>query len=652
MTTYTRTRFHDLKRSGTTQQALDSIWGDILVHRQALQDHCEELITTTPTLANALAVDRHLWKLVYYDAILECRKRLRLHTPPSSSGGGSSQSQGSSIAGSSSMRSSEIATSGTSADMPLDEWQREWWSVVLTTLFNEALGYFQSLYALVTTQLESTSALPFAIQHFRNSSSEPPPSFLIARRLLIYVGDIYRYQVMYLPQLAYGSAGPVDTTELLDLARCTYARASAMHFDSGRACMQMSLLAACAHQRFSAMFWHMCGLCYADHQHMRTKAMILATSQDHSDNDDDPIELLVVELAQAVVTSKRGGGRDTDKVYRQLLHALNEDLEEMRHGAAAAVVNLDADFWEREYQLGVALAALLTMTEEGSGDHSMRIQDLAVVLVQRQAMCLQQALELGETKSSVYPAISLCVWVDLWRSTTRLLAAGAPALVALLGQLIDDYPSSSGGGGGSAEQLEDVARTVLAHDVSLMGWRSLRSVQQSLRYDEIGCERLWPPDPQATVRVVLARAQLLLCAQSALCKIRSCVVPDFEFWCQRLTQVQKWAQPGGKYAVVLAAAVRQQLEADGGAATRAALGFARAAGVAEGEGLAQWEDAMAYLADGDSDDDERPAAADVPEEARAVLSCALRHQQGAAVATCSEELAFYASWFGVPSVSS
>ncbi|KAJ2887961.1 hypothetical protein IWW38_005032, partial [Coemansia aciculifera] len=498
---------------------------------------------------------------------------------------------------------------------PLDEWQREWWSMVLTTLFNEALGFFQSLYDLVTAQLESAHALPYAIQYLR-SGTEPPASFQIARRLLVYVGDIYRYQLMYLPQLAVGSAGPIDTAELLDLARCTYARASAMYFDSGRACMQMSLLlSVCTNQRFSAMFWHMCGLCYADHQHIRqrtTMAMRKSSEEQDDDSDDDPIEQLVVELVQAVVN----GNKETDEMYRQLQSSLNDDWEEAQRGMVE-LVDLDAGFWEREYQLGVALAGLLTATEgQAAGDHSVRIQDLAVVLVQRQAMCLQQALALGGgtgTGSGVYPAISICVWIDLWRSTGWLDArAGSAqeALLVLLSQLINEYSAAASSSG----TLEEVAQTVLAHDVALMGWRTLRSVQQRLRYEEIG--QWQPPDAQTTVRVVLARAQLLVQALVG----RSCAVPDAEFWCQRLKLVREWVRAGDKYRVVMAADTRRQLEADGGSAAKAALAFAARGSVVEHGGLAQWEDdAMAFMTSGD-EEDEWPVAADVPEEARAALS--------------------------------
>ncbi|KAJ2743978.1 hypothetical protein GGI20_003332 [Coemansia sp. BCRC 34301] len=645
MSVYIRTRFHDLKRLGSTPQILDSIWGDILVHRQVHQDYCSELITTAPTLANTMAVDRHLWRIVYYDVILECRKRLGLQAAHSNS----SQSQGSSIVGS--MRSSELISSSSratslSADIALEEWQREWWSVVLTTLFNEALGYFQSLYSLVTAQMESKGPLSFAVQYLR-TGAEAPSLLQMARRLLVYVGDIYRYQAMYLPQLAYGSAGPIDATRMFELARSTYGRAMAMHFDSGRACMQMSLVSACAQQRFMAMFWHVCGLCYADYQHMHTKAMALVTRQENGeyDEDDGPIEALVVELASAVVVA----GRSTDASYWQLLDALNADLEEMRRGAAA--VNLDAEFWEREYQLGVALAALLTVAEGRAGNDAMRVQELAAVLVRRQAMWLQQALELGESKGSVYAAVSICVWVDVWRSTTILsdwlVTQAADGGQALVGQLARLAESSSGGA------LDYVAQTVLAHDVALMGWRTLRSVQQTLRYEEIGRSELWRPDASDTVRVVLARVQLLMLAPGIRGgDERPCVVPDLGFWTQRLAQVQKWAQAGGKYRVVLAAAVQQQLEADGGVAARAALAFARAKRVVVGEGLAHWEsDAMAYLAEEDDDDGERPVAADVPEEARGVVSCALA-QRAAVIATTSEETAFYASWFRVGCVES
>ncbi|KAJ2401804.1 hypothetical protein GGF41_007669, partial [Coemansia sp. RSA 2531] len=95
------------------------------------------------------------------------------------------------------------------------------------------------------------------------------------------------------------------------------------------------------------MFWHMCALCYADHQHMCTNALAkVAAENSDDDDDDDPIELLVVELAQAVMAGKSD---EADEIYGQLLDVLNADLEEAKSGTA--VVNLDADFWEREYQL-------------------------------------------------------------------------------------------------------------------------------------------------------------------------------------------------------------------------------------------------------------------------------------------------------------
>ncbi|KAJ2732077.1 hypothetical protein IW152_004057 [Coemansia sp. BCRC 34962] len=605
MSEYMHTRFRDLKWS-STPQALDSIWGDILVHRQVLQEHCEDFIVTQPSIANALSVDRYLWKIVYYDAILECRKRLRLRAPQHSA------SPGSSIVGS--IRSSELQsssrTTSVSTDLPLEEWQREWWSIVLTTLFNEALGYFQCLYNLVLQQLESKHALPLAIQHFRAPGEPLPAPFLIARRLLVYIGDIYRYQVMYLPQLTYGSAGPVDTAELIDLARCTYARATAMFFDSGRACMQTSLLCICAHQRFSATFWHMCALCYADHQHMYTKALTKVAAENSENEDgDDPIELLVVELAQALVAGK---GNDADEIYSQLLVVLNVDLEEAKHGAA--VVNLDADFWEREFQLGVVLAALLTSTVLGhvEGRHATRIQDVAAVLVQRQVLFLEQALTLGENACSVYPAVSICVWIDLWRSTPLLLVdwlntqpASGRALLTSLAQLTLENRDGN-------EKSDAVAQSVLPHDVSLMGWMTLRKVQQHLHYEDIKSESLWP-DPGATTRVVLARVHLLMCMladsqfiraphpQAVVAMERVYVVPDFEFWCQRLVQVQKWARTDSAYYVVLAAAVRKQLQADGSTRAKAALNWVGSMRIGECDGLAQWEDAMAYLAAEDDD---------------------------------------------------
>ncbi|KAJ2745240.1 hypothetical protein GGI19_006521 [Coemansia pectinata] len=411
----------------------------------------------------------------------------------------------------------------------------------------------------------------------------------------------------------------------------------------------------------------MCALCYADHQHMYTNALVKVAaenSDDDNDDDDDPIELLVIELAQAVVAGK---GSETDEIYGQLLDVLNADLEEAKSGTA--VVNLDAEFWEREYQLSVALAALLTSTVLGQakGHNVARIQDLVSVLVQRQVLCLQQALALGEDAHSVYPAISVCVWIDLWRSTPFLTdwldtrPASGQALLTLLAQLVVDNLDGD-------EQLDAIAQSVLPHDVSLMGWVTLRRVQKHLRYEDIKCERLWP-DPRATTRVVLVRVHLLMQmlvdsqvvivpqSREIVAMGRVNVVPDFDFWCLRLVQIQKWAQPGSAYAVVLAAAVRQQLLENGGIGAKAALDFVHIMKVAEWEGLAQWEDAMAYLAAEDDDDsDERPTTSDVPEEARGVLSCALQLWHGAGVkevllATDSDEMEFYASWFGLGCVS-
>ncbi|KAJ2726774.1 hypothetical protein GGI07_000285 [Coemansia sp. Benny D115] len=138
---------------------------------------------------------------------------------------------------------------------------------------------------------------------------------MIARRLCMYVGDVYRYQYMYLPLLSFSDIGPVDTDNILNLARWTYGRAKAMYFDNGRAL----------------------------------------------DPDDDPLESLMVLFSQAVFASG-GSGAAVSGIFQSLLDALHEDLAEIAD--STAILNLDMDFWVREYQLSVILAALLTAITE------------------------------------------------------------------------------------------------------------------------------------------------------------------------------------------------------------------------------------------------------------------------------------------------
>ncbi|KAJ2000121.1 hypothetical protein GGI04_004279 [Coemansia thaxteri] len=544
---YLRERLRDLRRC-SGQQELDRVWGDILVHRQALQDSCTALVLAQAQTANAVAADKVVWKVAYYECMVECRKRLRLDTAQHSG------SHTSSLADSGSMRSSEQAAAaaassssgGGSGAAGLEEWQRCWWSVRLAALLNEGLGYFQGVYDAATAQLagredsppravlaygvgyEQRAVLEYGVEYVQRADAPAPAQLQIARRVLLYVGDVYRYQSMYLPQLARaGGAGlsGADAAGLLALAQWAYGRAAALHFDSGRACMQLALAAAA--------------------------------------------------------------------------------------GAAEGV-------WQR---------------------HGECVQGVAAAAVLRQARGLRRALAAGDGAAAGAAAGAVGVWVDVWRGSPRAgkwlrtqAAGAAAALREELAALVAAHGADPA-----------AAHTALAHDVALLGWRHLRAAQQRVRYDA-------PPAQTHAdvVRVVLARVVLLLrdVATGSLT-----VVPDCGFWLRHPARVLRWAR-GGACAVVLADAVAQQLAQRGGAAAAALRLFAPSAG------LARWADADALMADDDDDNDSgsgagRPTAADVPADARAALSCALRlMSSGAAVAvaTDSDEAAYYASWFAVAAV--
>ncbi|KAJ1809282.1 hypothetical protein LPJ75_004417, partial [Coemansia sp. RSA 2598] len=482
----------------------------------ALQDYCEELIMVYPDVANAISVDKYLWKYVYYDAIVECRKRLRLHVPlhnlshTSSITGSIRSSDHISSADSSLARSSRAAS-----DEPLEEWKRDWWKVTLSTLFNEALGYFQCLYSRVSSRLEGGS-LFFAVRHLHVSQYRLSPMYLIARRLYLYIGDVYRYQFMYLPLLPYGDIGPVDAAGILNLARWTYGRALPMFFDSGRACTQMALLSAYSHSQFDVVFWHMCSHCYSENSANRARSATLNAActyaRQEGDAVDDPIESLIVRLSQ---TAAECAGTESAHlpVYEELLSALDEDFGEITDNTA--ILNLDSDFWIREYQLSVILAALVSMTISRSGFFAgisaeirqhrlLDVQHLAVVLLLRQAVCLRQSLDIGEehNASIVYALVSLALWMDIWRSNKGLLSdafalssssASCPdfarkveLLCAMLVQLLREH-SGYDLSLKLVGHYADAADSVLPHDVSLMGWASLRAVQRQIRYQEIEC---------------------------------------------------------------------------------------------------------------------------------------------------------------------
>ncbi|KAJ2854594.1 hypothetical protein GGI22_004443, partial [Coemansia erecta] len=419
---YIRGQFRDLRKC-ESQEALDSMWGDILIHRLTLQEHCEDLIISSPKAAEQVAADKILWKYVYYDAILECRKRLRLQVPlyelsqsvPSLSGSiresdGTASSEGS-------VGRSAWSTSSSINPAVLEEWWHEWWAMTLTTLFNEALGYFQTLLSRVLAQLSGRSTLDYSLAYIKGAEYRFPRPYLIARRLYLNIGDIYRYQCMYLPQLsAYSSGtGAIDTCGLTDMAQATYCRAMAMHIDSGSACIRLALLAASSHSRFDVVFWRMCSLCYEDSVMLCGRRVADFTAPDvdaghcNGSDDYDHIEDLVIRLAQAVVQRQASGisspdcntlginghstlnadaslsdSRDNtsssntirasgskgdvenpvDNIYHALLDALNEDLDEAQN--CDVPLHLDIDFWSREFQLSAILAALLTVIAYGS----------------------------------------------------------------------------------------------------------------------------------------------------------------------------------------------------------------------------------------------------------------------------------------------
>ncbi|KAJ2233935.1 hypothetical protein H4R99_007132 [Coemansia sp. RSA 1722] len=780
----------------------------------ALQDYCEELIMVYPDVANAISVDKYLWKYVYYDAIVECRKRLRLHVPLHN------LSHTSSITGSirssdhiSSADSSLARSSRGTSDGHLEEWKRDWWTVALSTLFNEALGYFQCLYSRVTSRLEGGS-LFFAVRHLHVSQYRLSPTYLIARRLYLYIGDVYRYQFMYLPLLSNGDIGPVDTASILSLARWTYGRALAMFFDSGQACIQMALLSAYSHNQFDVVFWHMCSLCYSESPAGRGRSAMLNAACAYARQEggvvDDPIEALIIKLSQTVA---EGIGVDSIDlpVYEELLSALNEDLEEIANNTA--ILNLDSDFWIREYQLSVILASLATMAIAKSGvfagigteiqkHHLLSIQHLAVVLLLRQAMCLKQSLDIGEghNVSIVYALISLALWMDVWRSNRSLLsdaftlsnasrpdfASRAELLCEWLVQLVREH-SNYDLSADLVGHYADAADSVLPHDISLMGWVSLRETQRQIKYQEIECMKtvytlpssnaasagklessrssvslplwsdiqdvlhvsfarvqamvlneaasesfpffFWTPDNELAITAAVAasdkadlqqepvsvdlvqkqdgvsrtnghgatefsedidalvdaeplpknKVHVSMSASAARNLPEPIRIPDFEFWCDHLPEIQAWTD-ACLYSTLLASDVYERLariskedsHRKKPAATRA-IGYISECASAEPtkatplimhqqplETLESWEAANNYLISNGIDDDEEdvPTAEDVSESMRGIISAAVymsyvkypgRRLQ---ICTDDEELEFYASWFGLDSVRS
>ncbi|KAJ2772223.1 hypothetical protein IWQ57_001855, partial [Coemansia nantahalensis] len=744
-----RSQYRRLSRCAT-QRALDRTWGDVLILRQTLQDHCEEFIFTHPAAADAVAADRYLWRAVYYDAIAECRKRLRLR--PRLCPALLNLSRAGSIASSSDgVGSNEGGSAGTSAEGQLEEWMREWWSRTLVALFNEALGYLQDLLRRVLESLGPaplSHALRHALRHADDPLHPPPPGFPVARRLYVYIGDLYRYQCMHLPLVSSGAAVPVDTSVLLDLARSSYARARAMHAGSACACTQLALLAAHAHDRFEAVFWQLCGLCYAGRP-AGPRALLHSWPPD-DEACEDHIEASVIALVLAMIGSP--GGAAPEEAFRDALDALEDDLEGTR--AQSTPPSLADDFWAREYQLGVVLAALLTVvthvlpaSDAVRQEYRDYIQRLAVTLLLRQVLCLHRMLDHRPAQSTIYPLASAALWADIWRSSAPLSDACAdwhaqdlvPRAAELFGELVRLIREHSDIELSQTAELRDQACTALPHDVALVGWVSLQAVQQELRYEDVGDPfadpttdnspsllGLWQK-PRTTLQVALARIQALLLAEvgalpflswgtsgelvvaaptpmpspapssvtdpavdsavglddmssgvsplppsprlpEADAQLLPLFVPDEETWRHHLPALQKWLIAGSAQ-VVLAAAVQNRLESSGADdhKAQAALRFAASAAGSVWQTdacLEHWRDAEEHFRDvaelvesGMVDEDEElPPAADVPDEMRGVLSCAL-HLSRVRIPACdvtlvtdSEELAFYASWFALPCV--
>ncbi|KAJ2848677.1 hypothetical protein IWW36_003156 [Coemansia brasiliensis] len=388
----------------------------------------------------------------------------------------------------------------------------------------------------------------------RPQGSRMPPAFAIARRLFICLGDVYRYQYMYLPLLNYNGIGLVDTQTILDLARWTYARARALYTDSGRACVQLALLSAYANNRFDTVFWELCSLCYDGGRVMSRSSSsrrgLLYVDNPATDDDsssEDPIEQAVIELARAIHSSQNI--ETVLPLYNRTLALLETDIAEARDGDS---LELDADFWAREYQLSVVLAALLTLATSNTiidtktkHTYLACIQHLAIVLLLRQMQFLQQTPKLVSDWHAglVYPLCSIALWMDIWRSCTYLricleqndwqweFNSHTADLFSGLAQLVSkesDIKLAQ-----DAVRMELLANEALPHDVSLLGWISLRSVQRNVHYGAIFGEQLEVFDvtasessnetrdlallgiwnnPTNIIHIMAARIQLLLLA--------------------------------------------------------------------------------------------------------------------------------------------
>ncbi|KAJ2779771.1 hypothetical protein GGI15_003777, partial [Coemansia interrupta] len=611
MVRYIRQQYGMLRRSSSSQE-LDSVWGDILVHRMALQDYCSELIVALPSVAAQVGADRWLWRHVYHEAISECRRRLRLHVVEHN------LSRTSSISTGARLSSSASSTDGSTADHgALEEWRRAWWTVTLTGLFAEALGCFSLLAQRLGAQGDGAR---------------------LAARMAMYLGDVYRYQHLYLPLVQSGVDVACNTDALLGLARGAYLQALAVHPEGTRACSALALLAAYQKQPLDIVFWHAraMGYCHEGRTSACSPALLARLLAHTGMQAEDPLETLVVEYAHLVVCGPPASDAAREK-HGELLRALEEDLEEIREGVAP--LSLDREYWAAEYQVAVAFAAL-------------DAPELALVQMQRHVALVQQLPEECPT----YALAGLALWIDLWRTQPGLLAQSSNALAVrrLLEALVNALGHTDG---------DDAAATdVLAHDLALQGWAALASVHRDLatertlqrirtycgavtalspvlaqQYSGRSCAAPWD-SPVYTLPVVCARARLLL---ACLPRVRSLVrIPDKHFCVQHAGLLAAWSAE-----CTVVALPGMPLDGE----LKVVWADDKLAGA--------WDNVDDYLV-ADEEDEDVPTADDVPEGSRALIACALHwtHRvegvRQVELASEDEELAFYASWFGISCVRS
>lgn len=640
-----RIHYQQLKHCQSTHE-MDHIWTRISAYRASIQSVCHRLLVDWPDIAIIAQADKYLWGYVYYTAITECRKRLGLHVQPLA--GDTDSIVFSEISSSDDYWEEETGSSeGSVGQVANKSWQRKWWTITLFKVLREAIGVLSGLFGQLTAcRLDSTHHRPidFTSDYIQNQT--PLPSALvIARKLILYTGDIYRYQIMYLPLLDVPETE--DTERLQHLAQLEYTRAQALYVDSGEACQRQALLAGYstqkANRQFEMAFWQMSSQSY------QTGHSLIETMDSHGQMED-PIEALTVTLVN---------NANNENIHR-FMQANNNilDAQEMEMQALLTmdVNRVETEFWKREYQLSVLLAGLLAMVGE---NEKMRaaVHGLAKKLVQKQTQCLLQCKgSMGYGMS--YVLAGVCVWVDIWRSTDIFIDR----------DLLDSLSEL-------AQQDAVDPQTVLPHDIALLGWTQLRPIQQNLQYSQVttaqlnlGDDGIWMATTETLnmiCSVVSARIRLLLqnvgtrhdSGAASLVSLTedlkleplldpfecTWVVPDAAFWSDNLDLIHQWIS-AQTYVVVLAPAVSHQL-------SHRELSMKVIMDPGELDG---WDDAQQYLVAADDEDEETPTHRDVATDMQGVLSCALRLSRTHRVllATDSDELQFYGTWFALASLTS